>query len=603
MLIANYKDFCYYEGATVRCLWKVQDFEPETVEKLAAQLGVTQLAAQCLYNRGCQTPETAKSFLEPFLRNLSNPFDIPQMDRAVERLIQARQHQEPVTIFGDYDVDGITATALLVEFFNCLGWNCMGSFLPLRMEDGYGLSDEGVDHCMAQYPGTRILLAVDCGSTSAKSIQRLQNQGVDVIVLDHHQIDETEKPSPVALVNPRNISLSELTDPKREQEILDLQNLCSAGLAFKLAHALLKQGRELNAPWGSAFDLKSVLDLVAMGTIADLVKLQGENRIFVSNGLKCISQTQRPGLQELVRISQRKSVTVYDVSFYLAPRLNAAGRLEDAQVALKLLTTKDRAVALQLALQLDQVNQARKGLQNRIAEEVIERVRRNFNPEEDYVIVEGNFEWHLGVIGIAAAQVTKQFHRPVIILGGNGQNWRGSCRSIEGFDMASALRECEDLLLSHGGHSMAAGVEVELNKLEAFRKKINEVARRSLENKELRRTLLLDAIVHLKDMRPEIVNELFRLAPFGMGNSPLLFGAKGVRQVRPARRFGQMQRHLKLFMRQEDEPTIEGVIWNCEDEPPSNCLLDIVFEPTLDCFNNQDIVRLRIQDWRISEEN
>lgn len=567
------------------------------MEEISTRLGVSPLMAQCLCNREEDTPEAAKTFLEPFLRNLGNPFDLPDMSIAVDRLLLARERKEPITIFGDYDVDGVTATALLMEFFKKLGWNWMGSFLPLRMEEGYGLSDNGVQHCLELYPQTKVLLAVDCGSTSSKTITQLQQKGLDVIVLDHHQIDASERPHPTALINPQNIP----PDTPPSPQVRNLQNLCSAGVAFKLAHALLKRARELKLAWGKDFDLKTVLDLVCMGTIADLVKLKGENRIFVTHGLKRIRETERPGLQELIKISHRTFVSVYDVSFYLAPRINAAGRLEDAQMALELLTTHDKDLAVKLALQLDQINQERKGLQHRIAQEVINRVRRNFNPERDFIIVEASFEWHLGVIGIAAAQVAKLFHRPVIILGGNGQNWRGSCRSIEGFDMANALHQCEELLLNHGGHSMAAGVEVELNKLEPFRVKINRVAKECLANKIMKPTLQLDAEVTLANMRSDNLQELFRIGPFGMGNPPLSFIARHLHCARAPRKFGQLKKHLKLFLTDEKEGTpIEAVIWNYEgNEFPSNGTFDIAFEPTLDSFTGQEITRFRILDWKI----
>ncbi len=579
----------------MRYLWKFYDHEPETVEKLSRQLGVSLLTAKCLFNRGYRTSKEAEEFLNPFLRNLSDPFLIPDIEIAVERLIRAKDKGEAITIFGDYDVDGITATAILSDFFCTLGWNYQGSYLPLRMEEGYGLSDDGVRHCLRKYPKTQLLLAVDCGSTSSLAINQIQKSGVEVIVLDHHQIDPHDTPTPKALVNPRNLPPGEQPSDK----LLDLQNLCSAGLAFKLAHAILKYARQKGHSWGNSFDLKSILDLVAMGTIADLVKLQGENRILVSHGLNRITNTQRTGLRELVRISQRKTISVHDVSFYLAPRLNAAGRLEDAQIALKLLTTTNPETGAHLAKQLDSVNLERKGIQNRIVEEVVERVKRNFNPEKDFIIVEENFEWHLGIIGIAAAQVVKLFRRPVIILGGNGQNWRGSCRSIEGFDMAAALCQCEELLLNHGGHSMAAGVEVELNKLEPFRTKINKVAREWLENKVFKPTLQIEAEIHLKDILPENFIELQRLSPFGMGNPLLIFSARNVHQVRPSRKFGQLQRHLKLFLSDSPGIVFESVIWNFEEEIPLNARFDIAFEPTLDCFNGQNIVRLRLVDWNI----
>ena len=365
----------------MRYLWKFYDHEPETVEKLSRQLGVSLLTAKCLFNRGYRTSKEAEEFLNPFLRNLSDPFLIPDIEIAVERLIRAKDKGEAITIFGDYDVDGITATAILSDFFCTLGWNYQGSYLPLRMEEGYGLSDDGVRHCLRKYPKTQLLLAVDCGSTSSLAINQIQKSGVEVIVLDHHQIDPHDTPTPKALVNPRNLPPGEQPSDK----LLDLQNLCSAGLAFKLAHAILKYARQKGHSWGNSFDLKSILDLVAMGTIADLVKLQGENRILVSHGLNRITNTQRTGLRELVRISQRKTISVHDVSFYLAPRLNAAGRLEDAQIALKLLTTTNPETGAHLAKQLDSVNLERKGIQNRIVEEVVERVKRNFNPEKDFM--------------------------------------------------------------------------------------------------------------------------------------------------------------------------------------------------------------------------
>ncbi len=582
----------------MRYSWKFHDFEPVAVEELAARLEVSPLMARCLWNRHVRTAEEAESFLEPFLKRLGDPFLIPDMDKAVTRLLLARELKEPVTIFGDYDADGITAAAILSEFFSVLGWNFQGSYLPIRMEEGYGLSDEGIDHCLGEYPETRVLLAVDCGSTSSKAIERLQRSGLDVIVLDHHQIDHAEKPSPHALVNPRNVPEGE----PLPRQLKELQALCSAGLAFKLAHAILKKGRLGNEAWAEQFDLKEILDLVALGTIADLVKLKGENRIFVAQGLKRISQTRRLGLQELLNSSRRRVVSVDDVSFYLAPRLNAAGRLEDAQMALELLTTPDPGQAACLAQQLEMVNQERKGLQNRIAEEVISRVKRNFNPEKDFVIVEGSFDWHIGVIGIAAAQVARQFRRPVVILGGNGQNWRGSCRSVDGFDMADALRQCEGLLLNHGGHSMAAGVELELNQLESFRQCLNRVAREALGNKVIEPNLILDAEVKFCQITPEKLKELFRLAPFGMGNPSLTFAVRGARMARPWRKFGQMHRHLKLFLNDGSSETVEGVIWNFEEPlPEPGTLLDIAFEPTLDNFSGQEVVRLKILDWKESE--
>ncbi len=229
----------------MRYFWKFHDFEPVAVEELAARLGVSPLMARCLWNRRVRTAEEAESFLEPFLKMLGDPFLIPDMEKAVTRLLLAKELGEPVTIFGDYDADGITAAAILSEFFSVLGWNFQGSYLPIRMEEGYGLSEEGIDHCLKSYPETRVLLAVDCGSTSSKGIERLQRGGLDVIVLDHHQIDHAERPNPYALVNPRNIPEGE--PPQRQ--LKELQALCSAGLAFKLAHCDFEERPPRNEEW------------------------------------------------------------------------------------------------------------------------------------------------------------------------------------------------------------------------------------------------------------------------------------------------------------------------------------------------------------------
>ena len=362
------------------------------------------------------------------------------MAAAVERLFLARRKDEPLVIFGDYDVDGVTSTALLTEILTALGWR-VNHYLPHRLDEGYGLSQDGVENCLRRFP-IKLLLAVDCGSTAVPSVEWLRQRGVDVIVLDHHQVSNPP-PLATALVNPRS-GTGTFTE------------LCSVGLAFKLAHALVKRGRETGLAGAQDFDLRPLLDLVALGTVADLVPLTGENRILVTTGLQRLQGTPRPGLIALKAVAEVKGpIGVYEVGFQLGPRLNAAGRLETAVEALNLLLAQNLTEAEPLARDLDARNRERQQIERSIAEEAIGAVRAKFDAQTDYVIVEGQLLWHVGVVGIVASRVLREFHRPTIIMGGEGEEWRGSGRSIEGFDLAAALRECQDLLVRHGGHAMA----------------------------------------------------------------------------------------------------------------------------------------------------
>ncbi|MEI9960850.1 MAG: DHH family phosphoesterase [Limisphaerales bacterium] len=330
--------------------WSLATPQPLLAGQLATLLKISPLFAQCLLNRGFSEPSVIENFLSPRLKNLADPFLLPNMAAAVERLLRAREQNESLVIFGDYDVDGVTSTALLTEVLSALGWK-VDFYLPSRMEEGYGLSTDGVENCLKKFPVT-LLLAVDCGSTAVETIQKLRERGVDVIVLDHHQVSNPP-PDAVALVNPQ---LTQNSKSKTQ----NFTELCSAGLAFKLAHALIKRGREVNLSGAGEFDLRPLLDLVALGTIADLVPLIGENRILVSAGLERLNITQRPGLVALKKVAQSpEKLGVYDVGFQLAPRLNAAGRLETAEESLHLLLAKTLEEATPLAQNLDLQNRER----------------------------------------------------------------------------------------------------------------------------------------------------------------------------------------------------------------------------------------------------
>ncbi len=564
--------------------WILAPGQPDLAAQLAREAGVSPLLAQCLINRDLAAVDAARAFLEPRLRDLADPFRLPDMEKAVDRLYAARTAGEPLVIYGDYDVDGVTSTALLTEVFERLGWQVC-HFLPHRRDEGYGLSPDGVENCLKQHP-VSLLLAVDCGSTAVEPIRALRERGVDVVVLDHHQLAD---PAPVAtaLVNPRVAGGG-----------THGTELCSAGLAFKLAHALVKRGRDLGLPAAAEFDLKSVLDLVALGTIADLVPLRDENRILVRAGLERLNQTQRPGLQALCEVAQiTTAIGSYEVGFLLSPRLNAAGRLEDACEALDLLLAEDYTTATRLAQSLDARNRQRQQIEKAMADQVITALDARFDPERDFVIVEGEMLWHIGVVGIVASRVLQRFHRPTIIVGGDGESWRGSGRSIEGFDLAAALRDCDGLLLRHGGHAMAAGLSIPAGNLDALRARLNELARAALGREQLQPPLRLDGTVALSLLTEDQIRDLDQLRPMGQGNPPVQLVVPGLRHDRPPQRVGRERQHAKFWV-SDGRVTREAIWYVVGDRPSPEGCFDLACVPHVHDYNGRRSVQLKVLDWR-----
>jgi single-stranded-DNA-specific exonuclease len=563
--------------------WTVAEAQRELCRQLADALEVSPLLAQCLLNRGLSEPEHSARFLQPRLKDLADPFLIPNMTAAVDRLLTARQRHECLVIFGDYDVDGVTSTALLTETLGALGWR-VEHYLPHRLEEGYGLSRDGVERCLQKCPA-QLLLAVDCGSTAVEVTAWLRDRGLDVVVLDHHQVSEPA-PAAVALVNPQ------LGGAFRE--------LCSVGLAFKLVHALLKRMRDLGLAEAAAVDLRAQLDLAALGTIADLVPLTGENRILVTAGLERLSATERPGLVALKSVAAVAEVVgSYEVAFQLGPRLNAAGRLEDAQDALRLLLTPDAEEAATLARRLDQNNRRRQEIERSICDDLTGQLRPRFDATKDFVIVEGRAEWHIGVVGIVASRVLQEFYRPTIVCGGDGACWRGSGRSIDGFDLAAALRGCADLLLRHGGHAMAAGLSIDAGQIGLLRQRLNGLARAALSEEQLRPCLKLDAQVESSGLTLKQVEELARLDPVGQGNPPVRLACRGLSHARPPQRMGKENQHVKLRV-SSGGPMLEAVWWNCRQAPLPGDRFDLAFTPTVNEYNGRRSVQLKVLDWQPS---
>ncbi len=573
--------------------WTLAPPQPLLAGPLAAALKISPLLAQCLLNRGFSEPQVIENFLQPRLKNLADPFLLPNMAAAVERLLRAREQNEPLVIFGDYDVDGVTSTALLTEVLRALGWQ-VEFYLPNRMDEGYGLSADGVENCLNKFP-VKLLLAVDCGSTAVETIASLRVRGIDVIVLDHHQVS-SPAPNAVALVNPQLVFTPEIGN--RKSEIGNFQELCSAGIAFKLAHALVKRGREINLPGAADFDLRPLLDLVALGTIADLVPLTGENRILATAGLEKLNTTKRAGILALKQVAQSpEKLGTHDVGFQLAPRLNAAGRLETAEESLYLLLAKNFEEALPLAQNLDLRNRERQKIEKTIVEEVTGVVRSKFDAQKDFVIVEGQLLWHIGVVGIVASRVLSEFYRPTIIIGGENGQMRGSGRSIAGFDLAGALGECDDLLVRHGGHAMAAGLSILPEKIDLLRQRLNELARRKLKPEDLLPPLRLDAEVELDEINFESLAELEKLKPTGQGNPGVQFCARNLLHAKPIQRMGANKQHVKLWVKDQNGTALEAVWWNGGNKSLPVGQFDLAFAPSINEFNGRRTVQLKVLDW------
>ena len=481
--------------------------------------------------KGFATAEDVEAFLRPRLSSLSDPFLLPNMQAAVERVLGAVDRHERIVLFGDYDVDGVTSIALLAEMLRAYR-EPPELFLPFRMEEGYGLSRESTERCLEQHH-PQLLIAVDCGTSSIAEIADIRQRGADVIVLDHHE-PKSALPECVAIVNPK-------IDPDSP-----FHYLCSVGIVFKLCHALLKT-RPLDG-----FDLKSKLDLVALGTVADIVPLRGENRIFVQRGAIEIARSTRPGLKKLIEVSGvRPPILTEDIGFRLGPRLNAAGRLSTAEKSLQLLLTKDESDAAALADFLDNQNRKRQDVEKQVFLAAEEQIAREFDPVRDAAIIVSGRGWHPGVLGIVGSRISRKYHRPAIVIGfDESAIGKGSGRSIEGLNLVEALDRCAESLEKFGGHEMAAGLTIREDKIDIFATCFRRVARELLSDECLQPCLRIDHELLFSDLNPDLLHWHEMLQPFGNGNPHPLFFAREVEPASTPR--AVKDKHLILRLRQRN---------------------------------------------------
>lgn len=496
--------------------------------RLAVELGISGVVAMLLGARGFSTPDEATLFLDPRLATLRPPEEILGISEAAARLVEAVASKERITLYGDYDVDGVTSLTILCRYLRAAGAS-VECFIPDRSSEGYGLSAAGVSRCLRETMPS-IVVAVDCGTNSRAEAEQLRKAGCELIVLDHHEPDaETVAPLSVSLVNPKLGT--------------DLHYLCSAGIVFKLCHAMQK------ASPVKEVDLREYLDLVAVGTVADIVPLVGENRIFVKAGLRQLARSRWAGLHALLHVSG--AMTPYDpsdIGFKLGPRINAAGRLGSATEALLLLLTDDANEATRIAAQLDQQNRERQAVERDVTLQAEEWVSANFDPKLHASIVTGKKDWHQGVVGIVASRIARRWHRPTLIVGfdstGSG---KGSGRSIEGLPLVEALGRCSGLLDTFGGHDMAAGLSLKESRLGELRERFEAATRELISDEDLIPRLRLDAELDLSMADEEWLETQDRLAPFGTANSqPLLF-SRGVTPSSPPRIL--KEKHLRLELK------------------------------------------------------
>lgn len=559
--------------------WQERSFDQELITQFSQILNCPLLIASVLVRRGLPHVAAAQDFLSARLNSLPDPALLPNMLPAVQRLERAVRQGEKIGVHGDYDVDGISGTALLVETLRLFGAE-VEYHIPLRMQDGYGLSAEALRRAAAN--GCSLILTVDCGVSALAEAHLAKELGLDLIVTDHHQPPAT-LPECLALVNP-HLAGNQFPWP----------DLAGVGVAFFLLLGLRRQLRD--SGWFTQRpepDLRQSLDLVALGTIADMVPLGGINRVLVRYGLQLLDQGQRPGVLALKKVAGVAKVSCGTVGFRLAPRLNAAGRLEDAALGVQLLLGEGDASPQELASHLDCCNRERQQIEEQTLHQAIAAVEAGQGGAFSLVLAaEG---WHAGVIGIVASRLVERYHRPTVMIALEDGVGKGSARSIRGFHLFEALQQASANLKSFGGHAMAAGLSLQADKLDAFRQDFEQVAAASLSPEDLLPLIEHDGEVTLKELSLPLVRQLAELAPFGIGNPQPAFVARGLEVLRP-----QIvgQKHLRFSVRSA------GITLGCiafgmgERIAQLPACADLLFKPDINNFRDQDSVQLQVVDFR-----
>ncbi len=552
--------------------WEGYKINEEEVSQIAKNHNISELMAKIIMNRNIPE-EKIESFLHPKLSDLYDPFLFNDMDKAVDRILKAIDKKEKITIYGDYDVDGITSATILVKYFTSLNAN-VDAYLPNRLSEGYGLNEASLDSIRES--GTNLLVTVDCGISGYEEVEYAKKLGMDVIITDHHECHE-RIPDCIAVI-----------DAKRPDSSYPFNGLAGCGVSFKLAQAISKK---LKLPDESFLNY---LDIVALGTIADIVPLVEENRIIVKYGLEKMKKTENPGLKALINSSALKTIDSSAISFGLAPRINACGRMGQAELALKMLLTDNIKEAVDIATKLQEMNRNRQEIERGIINEAIEQIESE-KLNNNKIIVVGKENWHHGVIGIVSSKITESYYKPSILICFEGEEGKGSGRSVDGFDLHAALTACSDYLQKFGGHEMAIGLTLDKSKFEDFRKAICDYAKDKLPDESVP-TIRYDAEITCKDVSKETINELKLLEPYGEGNPAPLFAYKNIK-VDSIRTLSN-DKHLKLNVKDEHR-IFSAIAFNMGEKKNSIRMgdkADILCAIEINSYNGIEMIQLNIKD-------
>ena len=555
--------------------WQTESLiTPEADEELQA---FPPLFRQLLFNRGYASDKSARSFIKAKVSCDTSPWKLTGMDKAIDRIVHAINFHEPIIIYGDFDVDGVTATALMVDVLRSLNAN-VEPYIPNRFDEGYGLNIDALDKI--HQDGCKVVVTVDCGIRSVEEVKHAGNIGLDIIISDHHNPGD-HLPEAYAVIN-----------PKQPGDQYPDKDLAGVGVAFKIANALLEKFPD------SSMKSDKLLDLVALGTVADLASLTGENRRLVRMGLHQLRQTSRQGLFSLANVAglELKNCTAGDIGYMLGPRLNASGRLESALASYELLTTQDIQLAGQLAQKLENQNQKRRQITRETQDKAENLVTQQ--DTDSYLLFAADPDFNPGVVGLAASRLSEKFYRPAIVCTIEDNSTRGSCRSIPEFHITDALDQCADLLVRYGGHAAAAGFTVLNKNLENFKERLNSIAKEKLSELDLHPTLCADLELSLSELNATVLDQLLWFEPTGYGNPETVFVSRGV-QVLSKRAVGKVGSHLKLIVT-DGYSKFDAIGFNLGHYLPElTKTIDIMYTFEMNDFNDRQTLQLRLKDIKI----
>lgn len=581
----------------MRKRWRLCPFDAGRIAQLQQASGVPNIVAQLLLSRGVYDPAAVRMFLESKLSGLREPELLPGAAAAADRVHSAIAARQKIVIYGDYDADGMTGASILLSCLKLLGADC-SYYVPNRLEEGYGLNKEALRNLRER--GAELVVSVDCGITSVEEAELAKQIGIELIVTDHHEFAE-RLPDAAAIVHPRLPGSS-----------YPFGGLCGAGVALKLAWAICQrasQAKKVTEPLRNF--LLSAVGLAAIGTVADMVPLIDENRILVRHGLNSLKFNPPVGLQALMQVCKlgdKPALSSEDIAFSIAPRLNAAGRFGQAQLAVELLTTDNRARAAQLAEYIHELNNSRDSLERSIQLAAAKQAKEEFDPENDGALILAGKGWHPGVIGLVAGRLAEKYQVPVVMISLDAAGVKpgvGSARSPNGVNLHQALTACSEHLLGHGGHAAAAGLKIEEGRIAAFRNAFLDYAAAEAgpsgrQGSELR----IDAEGPFCQLTAEVVRQIESLAPFGMGNPRPVLCATGVTLTEAPKRIGGGERHLSLKLSHLRTPMRcvgFGFGDDCESLTAASGPLDIAFKPVINDFRGMQRVEIQLVDWRVSE--